>query len=86
MAKHTAEILHRLGSQSTLRFPREPKATQSTVQLGTQPGTFYEGQMAGLRTMDVSVVGKAAEGLGAGLSTQAGKGWERLGIACAYTG
>lgn len=56
------------------------------MQLGTPPGTFYEGQMAGLRTMDVSVVGKAAEGLGAGLSTQARKGWERLGIACAHTG
>lgn len=44
------------------------------MQLGTQPGTFYEGQMAGLRTVDVSVVGKAAEGLGAGLGTRVGRG------------
>lgn len=45
------------------------------MQLGTQPGTFYEGQMAGLRTMDVSVVGKAAEGLGGRTQHE---GWESL--------
>jgi hypothetical protein len=53
VASHMAEILHRPGSQCVLQFPREPRATQSVTQLGTQPGTFYEGQMAGLHVLSV---------------------------------